>query len=273
MSQFLTRLERVFFYPDQGKEPVNYSKLCGWLEQSLKGTAKVELRRDFLNFYLERIPAKKKAREKRRLAEAFARIRVRDPFRREFPDQLLPGEIAYQEKNLASSPRKIGAIYDADQMMRLFLELIPKPEQGLNFLHLIFTEQMVARFVEGERYHLCIGYYGYPSIISTTGLREAPARPREYYLRTKAGEPKELVQAELGERILQKSDPRINQVIKGYILQAVFFQITGEPFCQEPLCQLYNAHWQEEMLRAQLNGKLCPNHQMILERYLKEAEI
>ena len=26
-------------------------------------------------------------------------------------------------------------------------------------------------------------------------------------------------------------------------------------------CPLYNAHWQEEMLQAQLKGELCPHHQ------------
>jgi len=31
-------------------------------------------------------------------------------------------------------------------------------------------------------------------------------------------------------------------------------------------CPLYNAHWQEEMLQAQLNGELCPHHQEELRR-------
>jgi len=35
MSQFLTRLERVFFYPDRDEEEVNYSELSCWLEQGL----------------------------------------------------------------------------------------------------------------------------------------------------------------------------------------------------------------------------------------------
>ncbi|NIM44429.1 MAG: hypothetical protein GTO54_02165, partial [Nitrososphaeria archaeon] len=33
-----------------------------------------------------------------------------------------------------------------------------------------------------KRYHARTSVYGVPSVISTTGLVEAPAKPREYYL-------------------------------------------------------------------------------------------
>jgi hypothetical protein len=51
-------------------------------------------------------------------------------------------------------------------------------------------------------------------------------------------------------------------VLKGYVLQAVFYQATGEAFCDDPDCRLFNAHWQEEVLRAQRDVPydLCPRH-------------
>ena len=66
----------------------------------------------------------------------------------------------------------------------------------------------------------------------------------------------------IGDRYVTHSDPRIPEILKGYALQAVAYWILGESFCDDPDCRLFNAHWQEEMLRAQLGGpyELCPRH-------------
>jgi hypothetical protein len=66
----------------------------------------------------------------------------------------------------------------------------------------------------------------------------------------------------IGDRYVTHGDPRIPEILKGYTLQAVFYWILGEGFCDDPDCKLFNAHWQEEMLRAQLGGSydLCPRH-------------
>ena len=47
----------------------------------------------------------------------------------------------------------------------------------------------------------------------------------------------------------------------------LLFALTGEPFCEDPACRLFNAHWQAEMLRAQLEGPdYCERHQELLRR-------
>lgn len=66
--------------------------------------------------------------------------------------------------------------------------------------------------------------------------------------------------------LLGLNNPRLTEVAKGYALQAVFYQALGEAFCKDPYCRLFNAHRQEEMLRAQLDGAfdLCPRHEGLL---------
>ena len=50
-------------------------------------------------------------------------------------------------------------------------------------MHIFLTNRLFATWDEHERrYHARVSLYGFPSIISTTGVVEAPARPRQYYL-------------------------------------------------------------------------------------------
>jgi hypothetical protein len=50
-------------------------------------------------------------------------------------------------------------------------------------------------------------------------------------------------------------------------MKAVFCALTGDPFCENKVCRLYNAHWQEEVIGAQFGGdyQLCPLHQGLLD--------
>jgi hypothetical protein len=49
--------------------------------------------------------------------------------------------------------------------------------------------------------------------------------------------------------------------------------MTGEPFCEERECRLFNAHWQEDLLHAQLDGgsDLCAKHERMLAEILEET--
>jgi hypothetical protein len=59
--------------------------------------------------------------------------------------------------------------------------------------------------------------------------------------------------------------------MKGYVMQALFYHLTLDPFCSDKRCRLYNAHWQEEVLEAQLSQpELCEQHSEMLEK-LKRA--
>jgi len=50
------------------------------------------------------------------------------------------------------------------------------------------------------------------------------------------------------------------------LLQAIFYYMTGDAFCDSLDCRLNNAHWQKDLLYSQLKiGKLCDKHQALLD--------
>lgn len=51
-------------------------------------------------------------------------------------------------------------------------------------------------------------------------------------------------------------------------MQAVVYYLTGDPFCEDRGCRLYNAHWREEMIYAQLESgyEFCARHEEVLGR-------
>ncbi|MBI3991178.1 MAG: hypothetical protein HY350_03405 [Candidatus Omnitrophica bacterium] len=121
--------------------------------------------------------------------------------------------------------------------------------------------------------HIRAAIFGFPSVISTSGIVEGPAKPKEYYLYKQKF-------AQLG--IWEREEPKIKQrfkgsfidyqdkcmteVLKGYIAQALFFYISAEPFCVNKSCRLYNAHWQEELINSQLkSAKFCLKHKNLLK--------
>jgi hypothetical protein len=107
---------------------------------------------------------------------------------------------------------------------------------------------------------------------------EAPAKPREFYFLRKAlvasGMARDLVEEELKSkfrgRYIDYDDSRMTDIVKGYLMQAFFYHTTFEPFCDDKNCRLFNAHWQEDMIHAQLEGEdFCERHEGILEEIKK----
>jgi len=45
--------------------------------------------------------------------------------------------------------------------------------------------------------------------------------------------------------------------------------VTGQPFCEERGCRLFNAHWQEDLLYSQLGagGEFCKYHNRIVKTF------
>ena len=70
---------------------------------------------------------------------------------------------------------------------------------------------------------------------------------------------------------LEYHDLRLSKIIEGYLLQAIFYYETGEPFCENKDCKLLNAHWQKDLIHSQLESrKLCPKHQLVLEKMIRK---
>lgn len=70
-------------------------------------------------------------------------------------------------------------------------------------------------------------------------------------------------------RYLEHDDPRMPEVAKGLAAQAIFYSLTGEPFCEHEDCRLFNAHWQEQLVRSQFDSRrFCQSH----GRFLKDLK-
>jgi len=206
------------------------------------------------------------------LAADIARTKVTVFSAREARDPL-PGEIEYERRRLGNQNRgPLGIDYEGFEFQALLAELVRGRE--VEAMHVVFTNRLLVTWQADDRaYHRRTIICGAPCIISTSGLVEAPARPREFYAARQAlglgdaagGVAYEALKQQFAGRFLDHDDERLTEVAKGYALQAVAYYLTGEPFCGNPCCRLYNAHWQEEMLAAQLGGQLCEHHQELFK--------
>jgi len=111
-------------------------------------------------------------------------------------------------------------------------------------------------------------------MISIPGIVEAPAKPREFYLMKQRLEMEgsgelmmEQVKSYFKGRFIDYEDPRTADVIQGLALQAVVFHLTLEPFCQDKTCRLFNAHWQADLIRTQIESpRFCSKHERLLKQ-------
>ena len=168
--------------------------------------------------------------------------------------------------------------------------------QQYSTLHIIFTDLTVCTFDESDyKYHARMLVGANPYIISTSGIVNGPARPREYYIRqmtkiftehtnnTKHNtvyniandehtcySTQDTLQNTLQNtnncNYITRHDLRIPFIVQGLLLQAVTYYETGEAFCTDKSCRLYNAHWQSEMIHTQITSqKLCSKHQNVIK--------
>ncbi|HXX98929.1 MAG TPA: DUF6775 family putative metallopeptidase [Candidatus Bathyarchaeia archaeon] len=170
-------------------------------------------------------------------------------------------------------------LYDGFMMQRLFETMINESESNTDHVHIVFEDRLICTFSEEDwRYHARTIVGGSPSIISTTGIVEAPAKPKEWYIKQMQlatcnvysnGDENDVISSDGKEKYLDYGDYRINFAAVGYALQALFFFITeGNPFCNNIDCRLYNAHWQEELIYSQIRSqRLCNEHATLLHQF------
>ncbi len=146
-----------------------------------------------------------------------------------------------------------------------------------NACHVILTPRLFATFDEQKKLHIRAAVFGFPSVISTSGIVEGPAKPKEYYIyKQKYAQlgiwerEEDKVKHKFKGRFIDYQDRRMTEVLKGYIAQALFFYIRAEAFCINKSCRLYNAHWQEELINNQVkSGKFCSTHKKVLKEIRK----
>ena len=190
------------------------------------------------------------------------------PYRKHLPNE---EEIQFERTSLKNAANQNIIYYDGFELQNVFRDLITDKELHQDIFHVIFTNKLTCTYDYNDyRYHGRAVIGSNPSIISTTGIIEAPAKPREYYLelisKSRQGINTETLKEKYKGTFLEYHDSRLSIVIQGYLLQALFYYETGEPFCDEKDCRLLNAHWQKDLLYSQIeSGKLCQKHQKILK--------
>ncbi len=176
----------VCLYDGAGVENFDIQKVGEYLGQWF-GTERVQIRDEFIRHHLrsqERIDE----RRLETLAESFSKARIKEPTKRLEKDKLVPEQLDQEHKWLLQGTASVDVFYDGVALQQAYLNLIHSGENSLEFLHLAFTNRLIGTWDQSDRrYHARVSIYGWPSIISTTGVVQGPARPREYYFGVMAG--------------------------------------------------------------------------------------
>ena len=281
----MAKIEGIFIYSDYPSKSLSIPEIINYI--SCYGVS-AEYRGDLFEFLAL---SKEEALE---LARRIAGTRVLDiTSSLDEISEPIYGEIDLELRMLTGKGSSLGVLYDGLWLQRIFYKIMSEKvpdEFKSGFIHVILTNRLFVTFETGgslttlsldprpdrgyprsQRYHTRVVLTGLPSLISTSGIVEAPARPKEYYW-LKAGfiqggkDVRELDLIYKG-RFIEYDDPRITRVLRPYILQAIFYELTGNPFCDNPSCCLYNSHWQEEILKVQLGGELCEEHRDMIKSF------
>ena len=264
MSQFILHIPAsIHLYQEGDLKGLRIEDLGRYLEE------KTHIPFHFHGNIYEGLPEKRVGA----VAKEFAGIKVKDPGKRITLGVPLQAEIDYEKRRMKDPQWRIfGILYEGVWYQKIVSEIIHQGKFDFNRCTILFTNQLFGTWDRGDlRYHARVSLYAFPNLISTTGLVEAPAKPKGFYLKKQMGVSVELLEEEYKGLFLDHGDVRTTEILKGYAMQALFFHLSGEPFCEDPDCRLFNSHWQEEVLHAQLDGRyeFCPRHEKILKR-LKE---
>lgn len=252
------KISKIFLYNEPAISEIKIESLGDFLRETFP--IKVEIRENILKF------------AKEDTAQKIASCRAYNPrrgFEKHTPTR---EEILFEEVNFVNTEKTENIImYDGFEIQDTLTELISPNESTIDSFHVFFTNKLTCTFDYNDyRYHGRALIGTNPSIISTTGIIEAPAKPREYYFELmnnyQQGINVNLIKEKFKGTFLEYNDSRLAEIIKGYLLQAIFYYEIGDAFCDQKDCRLLNAHWQKDLLYSQIEiGKLCQKHEKILE--------
>ena len=252
------KISKIFLYDEPSVPEINISQLADFIKKNF--IIDVEVRKNIFS------------NVKKTTAKQLASCRIfntRMPFEFHSPRT---EEIEFEKNSFQnSSGIKNIIMYDGFEFQKVLSDLISEAENAVDDFHLIFTNRLMCTYDYNDyRYHGRAIICSNPSIISTTGIIEAPAKSKEYYMELISnmaqGLNLESIKKKYQGSYLEYHDERISTIVEGYALQALFYYLTGEPFCELKECRLFNPHWQKELLHSQIEiGKLCKKHQKILE--------
>jgi len=247
-------VDRVTLYRAPTTE-ADADAVADWLEERVD--ADVAVRDRFLD-----------AHRTEALAEQFAAARVTDPYDPDTGNTML-GIVRYEERALAQPEREGGVLYDGHAIRRAFNAALPGDERDLSHLHVPLLDRAVGTWGEHDgRWHKRVAVLGQPAILSVPGLYEAPAKPESYYkekqkhaLLSGDAPPREVLENQVEGDFLVADDPRTTEALCGYVLAAYHLLEHGEAFCETEGCRLFDAHYQADLVEAQLREPaFCEEH-------------
>ncbi len=170
--------------------------------------------------------------------------------------------------------KRKGLLFDYPGTHKNFYKIAAKEKINLRCCHIIVTKDLIATFDDYKRMHIRAAVFNFPSVISLAGIVEGPAKPKEFYLYRQRYEKlgiwavkEQEVKNKFEGEFIDYGDKRINEVLKGYIAQSIFFHITQDPFCAKKECRLFNSHWQKDLIYSQIkSAKFCRLHKKILSK-------
>ena len=105
---------------------------------------------------------------------------LKKPFKKHAPSI---EDLRIELENKDMSEREEMTLYDGFEFHNAITELIPMNENKRDTLHIIFTNKLTCTFDESDfRYHARALIGTNPTIISTPGIIEVSAQPKQYYL-------------------------------------------------------------------------------------------
>lgn len=256
------KTSKIILYDEPTVPQIQLQKLKKFITDTFP--VKIEIRKNFF-YNLEK-----------NNYEKIASVRIFDlkkPFKKHNPSTK---EIQIEIENKDMSNKDEMVLYDGFEFQKIATECISKDENKEETLHIIFTNKLTCTFDENDfRYHARALIGSNPAIISTTGIIEAPAKPKQYYIDLMTDFTKEKIE-EIKEKykgeFLEYNDSRISEIVEGYVLQAIMYYETGDVFCEDKGCRLFNAHWQKDLFYSQLeNKKLCNKHQKSIKKLANQV--
>lgn len=194
--------------------------------------------------------------------EIFSRCRI-IKYDREFTEndfqktRILPVVQNYEKRRIEGKVRSYGVVYDALfylHALKIALKEINKNISFLSSFDVVLTNQLIATYGDDNRYHLRVCVLSAPHLISVSGIFAAPAKPKEYHI-IKGLSP------DLSQ--LYSNPPKgktLSKIVSSYILNAFYYQMRGEGFCESRDCLLSDPHFYNEVLQVKANGKICNRH-------------
>ena len=253
------RISKIILYDEPNVPEIKIADLAEFLNKKIG--VNVEVRSDFLNYF----------NVKQKISSKIASCKVLNPYAPFESHKPTIDETVFEEQFSDKSTHDNIVLYDGFELQNVLNGVIPDSDLLDDIFHLIFTARLTCTFDYIDyRYHGRAVICSNPAIISTTGIIEAPAKPREYYLRLYEKFPQGLnldsIKEEFKGKFLEYHDTNLALVARGYAMQAIFYHLTGQAFCESKDCMLYNAHWQEDLLYSQIkSGALCDQHKKILK--------